>query len=88
MAGAPGMDAFKIAVRSGLFKICPITEKGDSGQDLRTSASVLKGKTKRPTPGKAQHDWIDIPPELTEHNQEIDLHLDIVLLIILSVDDH
>ncbi|CAJ1964146.1 unnamed protein product [Cylindrotheca closterium] len=52
MGGAPGIEAFKVAVRSGLFKNCPIREEDIVIADkiYGPSASVLKGKTKRPTP--------------------------------------
>ena len=82
MAGAPGMKAFRTSVRSGLFKNFDITEKDVimAEKIYGPGSSVLKGKTKRPTPKSVLEDWITIPPELTMHNLELDLHIDIVYI--------
>jgi hypothetical protein len=47
MGGAPGVEAFKVAVHSGLFKNCPIREEDIviAEKIYGPSASVLKGKT-------------------------------------------
>jgi len=80
--GAPDMKAFTLAVRSGLFKNCPIEE-----EDIKIaekiygpSAAVIKGKTKRPTPDPIVNDWIEIPPELVMHNAIIELCIDLVFI--------
>ena len=82
MAGAPDIKAFKIAVRTGLFKNCPITESDVALADqiYGPSASVLKGKTKRSTPKAVIDDWIEIPPEITDNNLKINLHINIVFI--------
>ena len=80
--GAPDLKAFKLAVRSGLFKNCPIEEKDIvvAEKIYGPSASVLKGKTKRPTPNAIVDDWIEIPRELTMENEEIDLCIDLIFI--------
>ncbi|CAJ1945755.1 unnamed protein product [Cylindrotheca closterium] len=82
MGGAPGIEAFKVAVCSGLFKNCPIREEDIVIADkiYGPSASVLKGKTKRPTPEAVWDDWVEIPHELLVHNVDLNLHLDIAFI--------
>ncbi|CAJ1968676.1 unnamed protein product [Cylindrotheca closterium] len=82
MGGAPGIEAFKVAVRSGLFKNCPIREEDIVIADkiYGPSASDLKGKTKRPTPEAVRDDWVEIPRELLVHNIDLNLHLDIAFI--------
>ncbi|CAJ1950978.1 unnamed protein product [Cylindrotheca closterium] len=82
MDGAPGIEAFKVAVRSGLFKNCPIREEDIVIADkiYGPSALVLKGKTKRPTPEAVWDDWVEIPCELLVHNIDLNLHLDIAFI--------
>src|SRR5210317_2001293 len=85
MAGAPDMKVFKLAVRSGLFKNCPIEEKDIVNADkiYGPSVSAIKGKTKRPTPTAAVDDWVEIPRELVMHNEEWDLCVWSVLVWII-----
>ncbi|CAJ1944908.1 unnamed protein product [Cylindrotheca closterium] len=82
MGGAPGIEAFKVAVRSGLFKNCPIREEDIVIADkiYGPSASVLKGKTKHPTPEAVRDVWVEIPCELLVHNIDLKLHLDIAFI--------
>jgi hypothetical protein len=81
-AGAPGIRAFRIAVRSGLFKNCNITESDITLAEkiYGPGSSVLKGKMKRPTPQGIREDEIEIPPELTMHNLFVDMHIDLVFI--------
>ncbi|CAJ1934588.1 unnamed protein product [Cylindrotheca closterium] len=80
MAGAPGVQAFRIAVRSGLFKNCNVNEEDAiiAEKIYGPGSSVLKGKTKRPTPEGARDDWIEIPKVLLIHNLDVVLHIDLV----------
>ena len=82
MAGAPDIKAFKIAVRSGLFKNCPLVEEDITMAEkiYGPSVSAMKGKTRRPTPKGVHSDWIEIPPELTIHNQKLELCVDLVFI--------
>ena len=41
---------------------------------------MIKGKTKRPTPEPIVNDWVEIPEELTMHNSEIDLCIDLMFV--------
>ena len=81
MAGAPNSRVFAISVRSGLFKNCPIEEADIKAADkiYGPSASMIKGKTKRPTPEAIVDDWVEIPPELIHNNQELDLAIDLLI---------
>ncbi|CAJ1947010.1 unnamed protein product, partial [Cylindrotheca closterium] len=82
MAGAPGVQAFCIAVRSGLFKNCNVNEEDaiTAEKIYGPGSSVLKGKTKRPTPEGVRDDWIEIPKELLMHNLNVVLHIDLVFV--------
>ena len=82
MAGAPDLKAFKMAIRAGLFKNCPIEESDVmvAQKIYGPSASVLKGKTKRPTPEPVINDWIEIPEELVMHNTDLDLCVDLAFI--------
>ena len=81
-AGAPDMKAFKLAVRSGLFKDCGIEEEDISNADkiYGPSVAVLKGKTKRSTPDAVVNNWIEIPEELVMNNMELDLCIDLLFI--------
>ena len=91
-AGAPDMKLFKLAVRGGFFKNFPLNESDIVNADkiYGPSASVYKGKTKRPTPKKRNDDWISIPEELILPNQKLDLAIDIAFInnavIFTSID--
>ena len=82
MAGAPDMKAFKLAVRSGLFKNCPIEETDITVAEkiYGPSASAIKGKTQRPQPEAIRDDWIEVPRELVVNNMDIDLCIDLVFI--------
>ena len=82
MAGAPDMKAFKLAVRSGLFKNCPIEEADINNAEkiYGPSASAIKGKTKRPQPEAIRDDWIEVPRELIANNINIDLCIDLIFI--------
>ena len=81
-AGAPSEQAFKLAVRSGLFKNCTVEE-----EDIKIaekiygpSVAVFKGKKKRPTPDAVVNDWIEIPEELIMNNADLDLCVDLMFV--------
>ena len=82
MAGAPDMKTFQLAVRSGLFKNCPLEERDivNAEKIYGPSVSAIKGKTKRPTPDAIVDNWIEIPSELIARNEEIDLCIDIAFI--------
>lgn len=82
MAGAPDMKTFKLAVRSGMFKNCPIEESDITMAEkiYGPSASAMKGKTRRPQPEAIREDWIEIPRELTMNNMKLDLCIDLVFI--------
>ena len=92
MVGAPDMNKFKLAVRAGMFKNCPLTESDIVVADkiYGPSVSALKGKNKRPTPRRVVDDWIEIPKELLDMNRKIDLCVDIMFInnvvIFTSID--
>ena len=74
------MKVFKLAVRTGLFKNCPIEEKDVANAEkiYGPSTSAIKGKTKRPTPDTVIDDWVEIPRDLTMHNEHLDVCLEAV----------
>ena len=74
MAGAPDIEKFKLAIRGGFFKNCPITEADIKNAEAIYGPSIAtrKGKRKRPTPPTVVDDWIEIPQELYA---QIDLDL-------------
>jgi len=91
-AGAPDLNKFKLAVRSGFFKNFPLTEADIKNAEtiFGPSVSVLKGKTKRPSPDSVVEDWVEIPPEVTMHNQKLDLAFDLAFInnaVILTTID-
>ena len=81
MAGAPGLEAFKLAVRTGLFKNCPIEESDVvvAQKIYGPSVAAIKGKTKRPTPEPVVDTYIAIPPELIA-NIDLDLAIDLMFV--------
>ena len=76
--GAPDLATFKMSIRSGLFKNCPITEEAikHAEQIFGRDISILKGKSTRPKSQKTTNDWVAIPPELIANNTRITLCID------------
>ena len=92
MMGAIDPKLFKLAIRGNFFKNCPITEADiDVAEKIYgPSASTFKGKTKRKTPQAVVDDWIEIPKELLESNEKLDLCIDIMFInnvaLFVSID--
>ena len=62
------------------MKNCPITEEAINHAEIiyGPDGSTLKGKSTRPTTKKAVDDWIEVPEELYERNQNLELCVDVM----------
>ena len=80
IVGAPDIKNIKYAIRGGLFKNCSITEEAINNAEkiYGPDGSTLKGKSTRPTTTKEVDDWIEIPEELYERNQKLELCIDVM----------
>jgi hypothetical protein len=78
IVGALDIKNIKYAIRGGLFKNCPITKEAINHAEIiyGPDGSTLKGKSTRPTTKKEVDDWIEIPKESYERNQQLELCVD------------
>ena len=82
MLGAPTIANLKAVLRQNLLRNCPVTTEDVNlaeeifGPDI----STLKGRSTRPSPTTVVDDLIEIPEELKDKNQYIDLAIDIILI--------
>jgi len=82
MLGAPTIANLKAVLRQNLLRNCPVTTEDVNLAEeiLGPDISTLKGRSTRPSPTTVVDDLIEIPEELKEKNQYIDLAIDIILI--------
>ena len=82
MVGPPTVENFKMMLKTNIIKNCPVTIEDVNiaeriyGKDIAT----LKGKNTRRTPNIIVNDEIEIPKELLEHNRELELCMDTMIV--------
>ena len=80
--GAPAVESFKSLLKANMIANCPVTTKDVNVAEkiFGRSVSSLKGKSARHSPKPVRTDVIEIPPELIEKHQEIELCMDTVCI--------
>ena len=80
IVGCPTVENFKHILRQNIIKNCPVTVEDVNiaekifGPDI----GALKGKSTRRRPTPVRDDYIEIPPELIEKNQNLIYALDLM----------
>ena len=80
--GTPSINNFRGIIRSNLIKGCPVTLEHIKTAEMIFGPDIgaLKGKTTRKKPIPVVKDYMDIPVELTEKAQGIELCIDTLFI--------
>ena len=80
--GCPSIRNMKLALRQKLIQNCPVTvdDVNIAEQIYGGDIGTLKGKNTRRKPTKVRDDYIEIPPELTMHLDNLTFYLDVMYI--------
>ncbi len=80
--GSPPLRNLKYFIRQGLVDNCPVTTKDlDIAEKIYgPDVSTLKGRSTRSKPKPIVDDTIEVPPEILDNNQRLELCMDIMFI--------